>query len=299
MPGSRTISAPMLTHIGQSTTTLAVCWKITRTDSVVQGFTSHDQDITFETQLYKAATGIAPTAVKTSVGTGVDNLAVMGTLRSADITKVDLMNGVYDYATVSIFLVNYKNLADGNDIVLAVGRLGEVKANKNSFEAEVRSLIQLAAQNIGLVGTPTCNVHDLGDARCTVDLNGTAFTGSDNISIKNATTVASVTDRRIFTLSTVPTNIIDDWYKFGKCEFTSGNNDGLIMDVKKFTISGSEIELQFEAAKDIQIGDGVLVTAGCDRLFNTCKVKFNNVLFFRGFPHVPGIDVTVRIVPAT
>ena len=32
------------------------------------------------------------------------------------------------------------------------------------------------------------------------------------------------------------------------------------------------------------------LTAGCDRRFASCAVKFANTVNFRGFPHIPGSD---------
>jgi uncharacterized phage protein (TIGR02218 family) len=40
----------------------------------------------------------------------------------------------------------------------------------------------------------------------------------------------------------------------------------------------------------IQVGDIFTIVAGCDKLKETCIAKFNNILNFRGFPDVPGID---------
>ena len=37
-------------------------------------------------------------------------------------------------------------------------------------------------------------------------------------------------------------------------------------------------------------GDAFIVTAGCDKLFATCRDRFANVVNFRGFPHIPGND---------
>ena len=56
----------------------AWCWKITRKDGMVLGFTSHDEDITYDGLVYKAATGFAPTAVSTSGDMAVDNLDAEG-----------------------------------------------------------------------------------------------------------------------------------------------------------------------------------------------------------------------------
>ena len=46
-------------------------------------------------------------------------------------------------------------------------------------------------------------------------------------------------------------------------------------------------------ANDIAVSDGFTVTAGCDKQLETCKTKFDNVVNFRGFPHMPGNDFAV------
>ena len=43
----------------------------------------------------------------------------------------------------------------------------------------------------------------------------------------------------------------------------------------------------------IAAGDTFIVTAGCDKRFQTCHDRFNNVLNFRGFPHIPGNDFVI------
>jgi uncharacterized phage protein (TIGR02218 family) len=34
----------------------------------------------------------------------------------------------------------------------------------------------------------------------------------------------------------------------------------------------------------------VKLFTGCSKTATTCRVKFNNLLNFRGFPHIPGED---------
>ena len=60
------------------------------------------------------------------------------------------------------------------------------------------------------------------------------------------------------------------------------------MEVKDFA-SGAFV-LQQAMPNPIQVGDAYSVYAGCDKLLASCKTKFNNVINFRGFPHVPGPD---------
>jgi uncharacterized phage protein (TIGR02218 family) len=45
----------------------------------------------------------------------------------------------------------------------------------------------------------------------------------------------------------------------------------------------------------VEAGDALVVSAGCDRTFETCKAKFGNATNFRGFPHIPGSDFVLRV----
>lgn len=56
---------------------------------------------------------------------------------------------------------------------------------------------------------------------------------------------------------------------------------------------GTRFTLQLPMPYDIEIADTYSVIAGCDKTFATCKAKFNNVVNFRGFPHIPGADMLV------
>jgi uncharacterized phage protein (TIGR02218 family) len=40
----------------------------------------------------------------------------------------------------------------------------------------------------------------------------------------------------------------------------------------------------------------LIITAGCDKSFATCKARFDNGINFRGFPHVPGSDFSYSYV---
>jgi len=42
-------------------------------------------------------------------------------------------------------------------------------------------------------------------------------------------------------------------------------------------------------------GDTAYVTAGCDLLDTTCANKWNNINNFRGFPHIPGTDLILKV----
>jgi len=275
----KTISDELKAHIAGEVMTLATCWKITRNDATVMGFTDHDADLVIEGLNYVAATGFTPTAVQTTSGFAVDNLDIDGMLDSSAITEADIMAGLYDYAEISVFMVNYTDLTQGK-MILRTGWLGEVTFSRNQFVTQVRGLAQSLNQKIGEVYSPNCRAL-LGDAKCKVDLTSFKFTS----------TVTGVVNNRVFAASglTNPTDFFSD----GVVKFTSGANAGLQMEVKSY-LEGSDITLVLPLPYTIAIGDGFEITAGCDKNFTTCINKFANAINFHGEPDVPGMDAILQ-----
>ncbi len=166
----KTLTSGMTTHIGQTVTTLAMCWGITRVDGVQLYFTSHDRDLVVDGNTYLSAQGFNPTSVSNDSAMSVDNLDVVGVLDNAQITELDMRLGKYDYADVELFLVNWSDLTDGK-IKVRKGRLGELSISPSgTFNAEIRGLMQQLQQAIVEVTTPSCRA-DLGDRRCKAPIN--------------------------------------------------------------------------------------------------------------------------------
>lgn len=271
----KTVGASLQAHFGVECTTLAVLWKLTRSDATVMGFTGHDRDLTVGGVTYQADTGAyRPSAVQSSGDFSVDNLDVDLVLDAAAITEADLMAGLYDHATVEIMLCNWADLTQGT-MTVRKGTLGEVSIGQATARVELRGMSQAFQQTIGRTYTRRCNA-DFGDERCGIDLASHTVTG----------TVSAVTSNRAFTLSSAPSAA------GGVITFTSGANDGRAMEI--VSLSGSAVELFLPMGYDVEIGDAYTATAGCDKNLSTCRDTYSNVVNFRGFPHIPGIDKLVQ-----
>ncbi len=270
----KTLSTALKTHLAQEVTTLATCWKLTRRDGTVLGFTDHDQDIAFDGLTYEAATGFTPTAVESSAALNVDTLDIEGMLAAAHITEADLLAGRYDFAEIEVFLINYAAPQDGS-MILRTGWLGEVRVQGGRFVAELRGLTQQLAQRIGELYSPACRA-DLGDARCQVNLSGVTVTG----------TVGSASGNSQFTDETRDEE--SGYFAGGVITFTSGGNAGLQMEIKAFT--NGQFVLVLPMPYVISAGDDYEAVAGCDKTLATCVQRFDNAVNFRGEPHVPGTD---------
>ncbi|MGE0252403.1 MAG: DUF2163 domain-containing protein [Dongiaceae bacterium] len=271
----KTAGSPLATHIAGETTTLATCWKVTRRDGAIFGFTDFDKDLTVESLLYQARSGYTRSAIHTIANLAVDNLDIESAIDSETLSAADLRAGVWDGATVEIFLVNWANLANGQ-IILKRGTIGEVELKDTVFRAELRGLSQALSQQIVELYTPDCRA-DLGDARCKVNLAALTVTGA----------LTAVTDRRSFADSARGESV--NYWNGGLLTWTSGANVGRKMEVKAFG-SGGTFTLFLPMPSTVAIGDNYSLRPGCDKKFSTCKDRYNNVRNFRGEPNVPGND---------
>ena len=274
------ISIALKAHMAQEVTTLATLWKITRKDATVYGFTDHTSNITYGGLEYVSAIGYAPSAVKTSAGLNVDNLEINAFFNSASITEVDLLAGLWDFAQIEIIRVNYNDLTMLHEWIRK-GKIGNVKAGKAAFNAEMRGMTQALQQSIGRIYSASCDAN-LGDERCGVTIGMYTVTGA----------VTTATSAKVFTDSARAE--ANGYFDGGLLTWTSGLNNGYKMEVKTF--SSYVFTLHQAMPNATQIGDTYSVHTGCDKSIATCGSKFSNVINFRGFPHIPGYD---RMVSGT
>lgn len=279
----RGLSISMLSVLQGDATDLSLCWKVTRTGHPAQGFTACPVAIVYDGLTYEPSTALTPSAIRTEAGSGVDNMDVVGFLESEAIRARDLLAGRYDQAEVEVFLVSRSNLGAGRIVVMA-GRIGEAELEGDRFKSELRSWLQHASAKPQRRANTTCDVKEFGDARCGKSLTGLRWTA----------TVTSVDSRRVFACSSLVGRT--EAMAYGDVLMQSGANEGVRRMVKTFTSGTGQIELQEPLPLAIEVGDGLQLTAGCDRSFAACKA-YNNVLNFRGFPHMPGEDRTIRVQP--
>ena len=275
----KSLSPDFQAHLSSGTTTLAWCWKLTRRDGAVQGFTDHDTALNFDGITYEAVSGFVASEVQSTLGLAVDNLSVLGALSSASLNEDDLAAGLYDDADIEIWRVNWAS--PEQRVLMRKGNLGEVKRGKTGFQAEVRGLAHRLNQPVGRVYAYACDA-DLGDVRCAKDISSSAFTARG--------TVGAVIDARRFAVGGIAA-YANGWFSAGKLTFTTGANAGRAMEIKRHSAFG--IELWQAMSENVATGDAVTLTAGCDKQFATCKAKFANAANFRGFPFMPGNDAVL------
>jgi hypothetical protein len=163
------ISTALKAHIAQTVTTLATCWRIVRNDGATYGFTTHDADLFILGVPYLSVAGFSAGAIQSGTTGQVDNLQTLGYFSDTGVRVQDVKNRLFDYASVFLFMVNWRDLTMGQ-INMRRGWLGEtVVAPNGAFAAELRGINQALVQEFGNFFSPLCR-NDLGDMHCQVPI---------------------------------------------------------------------------------------------------------------------------------
>lgn len=280
----RTIPSALQSKLESGVTTLCRCFVLTRRDGVVQGFTDHDEDILLNGVTCRAGTGLTASEATARLGLAVDGAEVSGALADDCLTEADLAAGRYDAAKIETFLVDWSDPL--LHVLTGTANIGEVRRDGVAFVAEMRGLSDALAQESGRLFTASC-AADLGDARCGIDLMDPLYRGEGVVTLLRGISAFAASGLGGFA---------EGGFDAGKLTFTSGANDGLAIEVKRHRFEGEAVVIELWQAmpEPIATGDSFVVTAGCDKRFDTCRNRFNNAVNFRGFPHIPGNDFVIR-----
>ena len=280
----RLIPPALQSKLDSGVTTLCRCTVLTRRDSEMLGFTDHDEDVPVGEVLCRAGTGIAGSEATARLGLAVDGAEISGALADDSLTEADLAAGRYDGAGVDIYLVDWSE--PSLLVLIARGTLGEVRREGRAFAAELRGLAEPLSHETGRLYTASC-AADLGDARCNVDLDDPEWRAEGEVTalVGTSSFIASGLD-----------TFDAGFFSAGRLVWLTGANAGIAVEVKRHRhdAEATVIELWQAMPEPIAAGDTFVVTAGCDKRFATCHLRFDNALNFRGFPHIPGNDFVMR-----
>lgn len=267
---SKVIDAGLLATYQSDTQTIAVCVKITRSDAEVFRWVSHDVDIEVDGETYEAQPGIELSSLVSTDGFAVDN-AEIKVLEDADITRADILAGIWNGALMEISEVDWSAATPVKN-VLKKGKLGNFRAQNGFSTVEFRDLRQAIQSEHQTVLQPTCR-YKLGDAKCTKDISGAPFTVTGTVD--SSASQYSITD--------AARSEAADYFAEGYFTFTSGPNSGMTQKIKSFSAGVFVFWNQFI----FPIGtDTYSAVAGCRLRFQEdCITKFDNGINFGGEPN--------------
>lgn len=286
---SRTLGTGLATHLATGRTKLSRCLRLDLLDGTSLGITDHDQDISINLGdgllTYEASTGIVPSAVSLSVGLDADNLEARGPISSL-VPAAAILGGRFDQAVARLFDVKWDSPAVF--MRLLKGNVSQARIEAGEFVLELRGFQDKFNQPIGRVLSPVCT-HDLGDAKCQVDLTPFTFPA----------TVTAVSDDTLFSVSYTGATPAAGQLLFGTCEFLTGVLAGT-HKIEVFDHSGPAIRLYMPLAQVPEVGDTLRLVAGCDKLRATCRDTYANAVNFGGFPDGPGSSAYLKYpIPGT
>lgn len=273
-------SHAMKEAVSKDVTTLCYCWKLTRKDGLVLGFTDHDQQLEFENTLFRPNTGFIAKEAETVLGLSIGNSEIEGALDAAEISQIDLSSGLYDAASVALYLVNWETPVEFS--LLRTSYISRVEQTDGVWRAELEGFAADYSIKRGRLYRRNCDA-EVGDARCGLQLGSNTFSGQGAIvSLQSALEFAAAD----------VSHFESGWFNDGIIHWTSGANANKTTRVSAHIKNGADVVLTLrdQPMAPLAVGDGFNVVSGCDKRFETCKGKFSNSLNFRGFPHMPGND---------
>lgn len=283
------INDSLRAHLESGHTTLCRAWRITRKDGMQFAFTDHDQDLSFDGVTFQADSGLSAKALAQTTGLSVDNTEALGALNHAAIREDEIEQGRFDGAEVVAWLVNWADV-DARWLQFR-GSIGELTRADGVFRAELRGLTEALNRPLGRVYQKPCSAV-LGDRDCALNVSDERF--SANLPAD------TVEDGRIFRWEGFAT-FEEGWFTRGRLDVNGGAAQGLWGVIKhdRFERNVRVIELWEPIRGLIDPGTPLRLIAGCDKRLETCRVKFNNIRNFQGFPDLPGEEWSVAVPRAS
>ena len=266
------ISPKLTQHLSSEVLTIAYCLQVTLQNKKIIGLTNFDQNLVIDNITYETVSGLNIDTLKYNSISG-NSAKIDITINSNTIKEEEILSGLYDFAKVKIFLVNYTDLTQGN-ATLFYGSINKITVIDDKFTAEVSSIFNTLSKNVGDFFSSSCRAQ-FCDNKC--KLNKEAFTD-----IHSITRVISNQEFECINLIN-----IDNYYTYGLITFITGQNNNLTLEIKSH--NKSYIKLYNITPYKVSINDKFSIVAGCDKSFTTCSNRFNNSKNFRGEPHIPEI----------
>lgn len=276
----RAIGSEFQARLDSGASRMCRCWRVTRKDGVVLGFTDHDLDLKFEGVTFRASSGMDASALQTATGLSVDNAQAVGALSDAAVTEHDIRAGKFDRAEIQQWLVDWER--PDLRVLLFRGWFGEIRRSDGRFEVEMRGLTEALNVPVGRSLLKACD-RVLGDTKCGLDLSRPEFSAEGEVVEGSGGARVVASGLRQFKA---------DWFAGGKLVWLSGGNLGEVAAIKTDHLAGSSrrLDLWQQPYRGVALGERFRIFAGCDKRATTCRGKFNNFLNFRGFPHISGED---------
>jgi uncharacterized phage protein (TIGR02218 family) len=260
---------------------LAHCLRVVALDDSVLLFTDHDRKVMVEQNTYLPIVLGSLSADRREGALRSGDQDVRGIIDGQTITLPQLKQQKWRGASVFLMVVDWCRPA----IIYSRHRrvITRIVFDGSNFVGTMESVTQsLGRPTGGRFGghfSQECQ-YELGGVYCKADISSTTITTPAIV----ATVPDSLMTVRFTTSSFAPPAAaqVDDYYRDGSIVWETGNNVGQVSAIIGFDYSTRECRLLNPTLQPMLVGDQATVKPGCDGLFDTCKIKFDNVTNFGG-----------------
>lgn len=263
-----------------SLNTLCRAWIFTRNDGLVIRVIEHDESLTIDGEVFTKANTVATGQIESALNLSPDSANIDGVFDAAGQSEASFELGNWNQASAKLLVVDWQMPEHFTHIWS--GHVNGIKRNNLGFELDLVGPEHRLNHQIGRSFSRRCDAI-LGDGRCGVNLNqaGRKFIGAIS---------AAISGDKIAINSFAASD--DATFIGGTIEFRSGILSGQKCAIKSINRNALvEFELDTELPILPNIGDTIDIYIACDKNFDTCKTRFDNIQNFRGCPHMPGESI--------
>ena len=288
----KSIPAAFKAHLALPATSWCFLLLVICKDGTQLGFTNLDANLTYDAGggdvVFQASNGFTPSRLQMSADMSVDNAEFEGWVMDSGITEAQIRAGLFSFARVRGYRVNFLDLSQGHEVLLR-GTLGETTFTETSWVTEFRSLTQQLMQATNARYSLTCRARfgsQVGEERYPCTKPFTWVSGS-------VTAVDGPEPQRVFTDSALSQP--DHHFRPGVVRWLTGANAGAEVEVDDS--EAGVVEMTFDLPYPIEVGDEFDIRQDCDKTFEMCRDVHGNVLFFRGEHLIRIADADKVMVP--
>lgn len=252
-----------------------LCLRIEPTTGSPIYLTRYTRDLTMNGHTYLSSGGYDFSSYTSGTGLSASMVDLEGIVGMAGMNFDALSSGLFDNARCFLFRTTWNNpIEDEEPIVASI--LGKTTLIDDKYRTEEMSLLDALNQSVGETYT----------ASCPKTFGSTTYAGCMKAFTPSTGTLTSVASSSVFQDDTRVEAA--DWFGNGTIQFTSGLNSGLKpLEIKSYLSDGTITTFEpFHYAP--AIGDSYVMIPGCRKRQNEdCRDKWNNVVNFGGFIHIP------------